>query len=158
MFSKDCLTAHFPTPDILAPGGQQLRGVADWDSAVPRWESLGFKTQEQGCSEHGSVLCSSSHTKISTESFRLESWRSWSPIAFHKATVAGPVWLSCKCCMHGKEGILPKQSQVLRAAMRCQHRPLFVCRAFHREKGSQLRVFTRISAKANAKVGCDPAG
>lgn len=80
--------------------------------AAQRWCWLGFsssymrishpvfKTQEQGCSGHDSLPCSSNHTKISTESQKSLDWRrplrSWSPTAFHKPTMAEPVCLPCK--------------------------------------------------------------
>lgn len=34
------VNSTFSTSDILTPDSQQLRGVADWGSAVPRGESL----------------------------------------------------------------------------------------------------------------------
>lgn len=46
---------------------------------------------------------------------------------------------------------LPKQSQILSAAMRCQHRPLVLCKAFQREKVS-VRASTVISASTSGDV------
>lgn len=111
-----------------------------------------FKTQEQGCSEHDSIPCSS-NTKISAESQNSLGWRS--PSAFHKPTVPGSPWLPCKCCKWRDSHATEPSSQCSRE-MSAQ---TTVCvQTSPKRTGFSAESIHTDQCHIKAKVGRDPAG